>query len=200
MQKIHYISNFEYRPLPVNKILNKWSKLSTQLDKNPNVQDSRQSILTMLGKTYDKDKINNVNNTSLLTKSYVDNSGRKRKVATGMSYIQQDKFNPYEYDISYVVGNPKSNVDPRFSGATSSLAEKLKREYLVKDGKREGARTFTITPNSKETSEIYQSKLGARRTPSGLGGLIGNIPLRIKEIDRLPLSTTFGRFSKFTRL
>jgi hypothetical protein len=192
MIKYFRFSNFGKKPLPVQKIVNQWIKLSDNLDTNKSVKSSRQSMLSDISKMVDKDK-NNIQNVSLLTKEFTDNTGKKRKVSTGLAYIKPGEFDKDEVYVSYLAGNPKSNLDKRFSGATKSLGETLKRNYLVEDGKRVGSRYFTMVPTTKESRELYLNVLGGIDSPSGMSGNIGSIPIRMREIDRLPLKTTFSK-------
>lgn len=146
---MYILADFAYKKPDWVKVLAKWEKTTQDLPSSP-VNEDRLDILDSLKRNAIRDKEDGSGSKlQFLKKKYKDpKTNKDRKVVTGIAKVWNDTSDSIE--VPYLVGNPKSQKDPRFKGALNSLDEKV------------GKRKIKIMGINEDIDNVYKKKFGSR--------------------------------------
>lgn len=142
---MYLLADFAFVPMngkKWDKVLNKWQLMTGENKIGMDRYD-------LLGGMRNKLKSRSKPKLEFLKKSYNDPvTDKKRKLVTGIAEIPQKDSK--KVVVNSLVGNPKSELDPKFKGAVDSLDKKV------------GKRDIFIKGINDEVDDIYKKKFGDR--------------------------------------
>ena len=153
MSKMYFLCDFGFQPMTSEKwgrVIDNWKKKTALV---PSRELDRTRALQAMKEDLEPEKMH------FLKKEYKGQDKKQHRVTTGIA-----KYDTYEkadlpnrqirkhLNVENLVGNPKSQQDPRFKGATQSLNKKLKSQD-----------TIAIEGINPRVESLYENTFGEKR-------------------------------------